>query len=112
MKAFEKSTITKSTIVKEQETEKDADTSKYRGMAIAGFSPRGPSYLMLARDGHDLAKDILQKKWPEKVEGLQDQKEGINIKNIQVMVLTSPTKLMIVPAGAIIDPKKARYSHG
>ena len=67
MKAFEKSTITKSTIVKEQETEKDADTSKYRGMAIAGFSPRGPSYLMLARDGHDLAKDFCrrngQRRW-------------------------------------------------
>jgi len=64
---------------------------------------------VLAQDGCDLAVEILQKKWPKEAEGAHDQKEGIKIKDVKVMVMPSPAKIICVPAGAMTDPKKAGY---
>jgi len=108
MKVAEKSPMVKSTTVKGQTMGKDADTSKYRDMPRAVISPRSPRYLVLAKDGRNLAVEILQKKWPKEAEGVKDQKEGIKIGDVKVMFLPSPAKIMCVPAGTI-DPKKAGY---
>jgi len=78
-------------------------------MPRADISPRSPNYLAFAQDGHNLAVEILQKQWPKEAEGVQDQKEGIKIEDVKVMVMPSPAKIMCVPAGTMIDPKKARY---
>jgi len=109
MKATEKYPMAKSTTAKAQTMEKDADKSKYCDMPKAEISPRSPSYLALAQDGRNLAVEILQKKWPKKAEGVKDQKEGIKIEDVKVMVMPSPAKIMCVPAGTMIDPKKAGY---
>jgi hypothetical protein len=68
-----KSPIVKSTSVKGQMTEKDANTSKYCDMPRAEISPRSASYLVLAQDGRDLAVELLQEKWPKEAEGVLDQ---------------------------------------
>jgi len=86
MKTTGKSPIAKSTTAKGQTTEKDANTLKYRDMPRAEISPRSPSYMVWAQDGCDLAVEILQKKWPKEAEGVQDQKEGIKIEDVKVMV--------------------------
>jgi len=109
MKTTEKSPMTKSTTAKGQTMEKDAYTSKYRDMPRAEISPRSPSYLVLAKGCRNLAVDILQKKWPKQAEGVKDQKEGMKIGDVKVMVMPSPAKIMCVPAGTMIDPKKAGY---
>jgi len=109
MKTTEKYPMAKSTTAKARTMEKDADKSKYCDMPKAEISPRSPSYLALAQDGRNLAVEILQKKWPKKAEGVKDQKEGIKIEDVKVMVMPSPAKIMCVPAGTMIDPKKAGY---
>jgi len=101
--------MARSITTKGQTMEKDADTSKYRDMPRAVISPRSPSYLVLAKDGRNLAVEILQKKWPKEAEGVKDQKEGIKIGDVKVMVMLSPAKIMCVPAGNMIDPKTAGY---
>ena len=78
-------------------------------MPRAVISPRSPSYLALAKDGRNLAVEILQKKWPKEAEGVKDQREGIKIEDVKVMVMPSPAKIMCVSAGTMIDPKKAGY---
>jgi len=109
MKTTKKSPMAKSTTAKGQTMEKDADTSKYRDMPRVEISPRSPSYLALAKDDRNLAVEILQKKWPKEAEGVKDQKEGIKIGDVKLMVMPSPAKIMCVPAGTMIDPKKAGY---
>jgi len=66
MKTTEKSPMAKSTTAKGQTMEKDADTSKYRDMPRAEISLRSPSYLALAKDGHNLAVEILHKNGPRR----------------------------------------------
>jgi len=85
--------------------------SKYHDMPMAEISPRSPSYLVLAQNGCDLAVEILQKKWPKEAKGAHDpsQKESIKIKDVKVMVIPSPAKIICVPSGAMTDPKKAGY---
>ena len=97
MQTTEKSPMAKSTTAKGQTMEKDADTSKCRDMPRAEISPGSPSYLALAQDGHNLVVEILQKKWPKEAEGVKDQKEGIKIEDVKVMVMPSPAKIMCVP---------------
>jgi len=101
--------MAKSTTVKGQTMEKDANTSKYRDMPRVEISPRSPNYLVLAQEGRNLAAEILQKTWPKKAEGVKDQREGIKIKDVKVMVMPSPAKIMCVQAGTMIDPKKAGH---
>jgi len=72
MKTTKKSPMTKSTTEKGQMMEKDADTSKYCEMPRAVISTRSPGYLALAKDGRNLAVEILQKKWPMEAEGVKD----------------------------------------
>jgi len=109
MKTTKKSPTVKNTTAKGQMMEKDADTSKYSDMPRAEILPRSPSYLVLAQDGHNLAVEIMQKKWPKEAEEVKDWKEGIKIPDVKVMVMPSPAKIMCVPAGTVIDPKKAGY---
>ena len=111
MKAAEKRPTAKSTTLKEKTTEQDANKSKYHLMPTAGISPKSPSYMMLAQDFRDLGEEILHKKWPKEVVGVQDHKEGIKIKDIKVIVLLSPTQIMCVPAGTMIDPKIVGYMY-
>jgi len=105
MKTTEKSPMAKSTTAEGQTMEKDADTSKYRDMPRAEISLGSPSYLALAKNGCNLAVEILQKKWPKEAKGVKDQKEGIKIGDVNVMVMPSPAKFMCVPA----ETKKAGY---
>jgi len=109
MKTTEKSPMAKSTTAKAQTMEKEADKSRYRDMPKAKISPWSPSYLALAQDGRNLAVKILQKKWPKEAEGVKDQKESIKIEDVKEMGMPSPAKIMCVPAGTMIDPKKAGY---